>query len=267
MPRPTAFAYAAHAGSNTFLLDEDGICRRILTRGKNRQSTNKSTQRCLGAQYVASLDFDSESGLVERPKEGCPLLFARVDEHGRVSLVRTAPLERFEEVDRELDTEEHFALETLGFDEDRRRTRPPPPTRREPAPATRRDPSPAVRREPAPPTRKDAPPTTRRDRPVVRPRNTEIPPTRPLDIDYGGQRLRTHDARTDELRAHDGRRDLPGLEEEDDFATTVVAERPAAFSKKRGMLPRGRSDAPPPNERADRKPTLQPPPPGRRGGR
>ena len=270
VPRPTAFAYAAHAGSNTFLLDDDGICRRILTRGKNRQSTNKSTQRCLGAQYVASLDFDSESGLVERPKEGCPLLFARVDEHAGVSLVRTAPLERFEEVDRDLDTEEHLALESLGFEEDRRRTRPPPPTRREPAPPTRREPSPAARREPAPSQRKDAPPTTRRDRPVVRPRNTEIPATRPLDIDYGGQRLRTHDpraeARTDEVRAHDGRRDLPGLDEEDDFATTVVAERPAPFSKKRGMLPKGRSDAPPPHERADRRPTLAPPP-GRRGGR
>ena len=266
MPRPIAFAYAAHAGSNTFLLDDDGICRRILTRGKNRQSTNKSTQRCLGAQYVASLDFDSESGLVERPKEGCPLLFARVDEHGRVSLVRTAPLERFEEVDRELDTEEHLALETLGFDEDRRRTRPPPPTRREPAPPTRREPAPPMRREPVPVTRKDAPPTTRRDRPLVRPRATEIPPTRPVDIDYGGERLRTHDARTDELRAHDVRRDLPGLDEEDDFATTVVAERSGPLSKKRGMLPKGRSDAPPAHDRADRRPTLQPPP-GRRGGR
>ncbi len=131
-PKLPDLAYAAHAGSNTFLLDEEGICRRILTKGRAKSS--KSTQRCLGAQYVASLDFSSESGLVERPKEGCPLLFARVDEHGRVSLVRTAPLERFEEVKRAVDveTDEHPTFE----DE-------PPPTRR-PTPMIRPAASPVV---------------------------------------------------------------------------------------------------------------------------
>ncbi len=260
MPRPTAFAYAAHAGSNTFLLDDDGICRRILTRGKNRVSTNKSTQRCLGAQYVASLDFSSDTGLVERPKEGCPLLFARVDEHGRVSLVRTAALERFEEIDRELDTEEHPSFERVDgphFDEDPPRTRrePPPSARREPPPATRREPPPTTRREPTPATRRDPRVDSRRllSRTLIGPRS-DYPPQPPhaVDIDYGGERPRPQP------------RALPALDEEDDFSTTIVAERPAVFAKKRGMLPKGRETPPP---AAGKPPTLRPPPPGRKTGR
>jgi hypothetical protein len=297
--RPTDFAYAAHAGSNTFLLDDDGICRRILSRGKNRSSTNKSTQRCLGAQYVASLDFASESGLVERPKEGCPLLFARVDEAGRVSLVRTAPLDRFEEIHpRDVDpvTEEHPAfdhVESLDdeFDPPPRTIRqaplsapspqpsrpvPAPPSRPAPAPPSRsrRDlealpPPPPSRRDVAPPTKREPPPLTRRE-PAVDSRRlvkTLVPglpdvvrSSMKVDIDY----LDPLD-RTQQRQALDGAR-IADLDLDDDNAT-MIAERPAQFAKKRGMLPkeRGSESLLPTHEPADdprgERPTSIPPPP------
>jgi hypothetical protein len=89
--------YAAHTASCTFLLDSEGICRRIVMapKGKRRQSTNTAA-RCVGAQYVASLDGSAAGGLVEMPRVGAAMLFARVDEHGRVSLVRTGVVTAFE---------------------------------------------------------------------------------------------------------------------------------------------------------------------------
>jgi hypothetical protein len=46
---------------------------------------------------VASLDVHTKGGLLEMPRVGVPMLFARVDgETGRVTLVRTAPIVRFE---------------------------------------------------------------------------------------------------------------------------------------------------------------------------
>ncbi|MDB4944879.1 MAG: hypothetical protein JWP97_4413 [Labilithrix sp.] len=94
---PFTIAYAAHTASCTFLLDEDGICRRIVLvpNGKPRNESRTSAQ-CVGAQYVASLDATSTGGLVELPREGSAMLFARLDENGRISLVRTGTLLRFE---------------------------------------------------------------------------------------------------------------------------------------------------------------------------
>lgn len=243
MARLSDFSYAAHAGNNTFLLDDDGICRKILSRGKGRASTNKSTQRCLGAQYVASLDFSSESGLVERPKEGCPLLFARVDEAGRVSLVRTAALERFEEIKRsEGDpvTDEHPAFGAPDPDELPPRTvraeAIAPPTHREPKVDSRR----LAKTMPALPD-------------VVR-------STMKVDIDY----LDPLD-RTQQRPALDARK-LPDLDDALDDDATIVAERPPEL-RRRGMLPKERpSEAhlrnePPPSQ------SRLPPPSGRRPGR
>lgn len=92
-----AIAYAAHTSTCTFLLDADGFCRRVLTRTKNGKES-RIARRCLGAQYVASLDLLAEGGLVEMPTPGAFMLFARIDD-GRVTLVKTAPLERFDNVD------------------------------------------------------------------------------------------------------------------------------------------------------------------------
>ena len=90
-------SYAAHTASCTFLLDDEGICRRIVVapKGKRREGS-RTAVKCLGAQYVASLDGCAAGGLVEMPRVGAAMLFARVDENGRVSLVRTGVVTSFE---------------------------------------------------------------------------------------------------------------------------------------------------------------------------
>lgn len=97
MSETYAIAYVAHTKGYTFLLDDQGICRRVLitVEGKVDPGGVDIAERCVGAQYIASLDVTTTGGLVKDPKVGVPLLFARVD-NGRVALVRTAPLERFE---------------------------------------------------------------------------------------------------------------------------------------------------------------------------
>jgi hypothetical protein len=91
-------AYAAHTESCTFLLDEEGICRQVIRRaaGMHRVPGEDSVGRCIGAQYVASIDAATTGGLVAMPKVGAPLLFAYVGADGRIALVRTRPLTRFE---------------------------------------------------------------------------------------------------------------------------------------------------------------------------
>lgn len=88
--------YAAHTASCTFLLDSEGICRRIVMAPKGKRSVSRTAARCVGAQYVASLDGSAAGGLVEMPRVGAAMLFARVDENGRISLVRTSTLMSFE---------------------------------------------------------------------------------------------------------------------------------------------------------------------------
>ncbi|MBX3186228.1 MAG: hypothetical protein KF819_04400 [Labilithrix sp.] len=67
----------------------------LPSKGKRRESS-KTAARCVGAQYVASLDSGAAGGLVEMPRVGAAMLFARVDERGRISLVRTSVLTGFE---------------------------------------------------------------------------------------------------------------------------------------------------------------------------
>ena len=89
--------YAAHTATCTFLLDAEGICRRIvMLPGSKRREASKNASRCIGAQYVATLDPTVPGCLVEMPKIGTPMLFARVDPRGRVALVRTGPITSFE---------------------------------------------------------------------------------------------------------------------------------------------------------------------------
>jgi hypothetical protein len=106
-------AYTAYTSACTFLLDKDGFCRRIVLRGKNKNP--KAARRCVGAQYVASLILGTDGGLAEMPTVGAPLIFARIDS-GRVSLVRTGPLERF--VSHEAQAE-HEAPRPADEDEER----------------------------------------------------------------------------------------------------------------------------------------------------
>src|SRR5688572_6122058 len=61
-----------------------------------RQSGSRNAARCVGAQYVASLDPGVPGCLVEMPRVGVAMLFARVDDRGRIALVRTGVVTRFE---------------------------------------------------------------------------------------------------------------------------------------------------------------------------
>jgi hypothetical protein len=88
-------AYAAHTDACTFYLDEEGICRRVV-RKRSKIASDEKAERCLGAQYVASLDAEG-GGLVALPRVGMPMLFAYVGENGRIALVRTGAVVRFEE--------------------------------------------------------------------------------------------------------------------------------------------------------------------------
>lgn len=95
--------YAAHTATCTFLLDAEGICRRIVPvvpgaakAATKRRDTARAASRCVGAQYVASLDASVAGMLAEMPRVGAPMLFARTDERGRISLVRTGNVTRFE---------------------------------------------------------------------------------------------------------------------------------------------------------------------------
>jgi hypothetical protein len=99
-------AYAATTEGCTFLLDENGVCRRVLLRHVRRaadatlggRTRRQAARRCIGAQYVASIDVRVEGALVPMPRPGMPMLFAYTDDDGRLAVVRTGPLSRFETV-------------------------------------------------------------------------------------------------------------------------------------------------------------------------
>jgi hypothetical protein len=89
-------AYAAHTDTCTFYLDEDGICRHVVRhRGEVARDVDPA-QRCIGAQYVASLDPTARGMLAAMPRLGVPLIFAYVGENGRIALVRTGAIAKFE---------------------------------------------------------------------------------------------------------------------------------------------------------------------------
>lgn len=93
--------YAAHTNACTFLLDAEGICRRIVPNpslGKTQKGREAAAaaNRCIGAQYVASLDATLPGILSEMPRVGIPMVFARIDSRGRIALVRTGVVTRFE---------------------------------------------------------------------------------------------------------------------------------------------------------------------------
>lgn len=98
MPEGSDITYAVHTAACTFLLDREGICQRVIMAPQTRKlpKNAQNASRCIGAQYVASLDPSVPGCLVELPSAGLPMLFARVDERGRVSLVRTDNVTRFE---------------------------------------------------------------------------------------------------------------------------------------------------------------------------
>ena len=87
-------AYAAHSARCALLLDAEGICRWFLLKVED-EGVSAAAKRCVGAQFVATLDPDAPGLLGPEPAVGKSILFARVDD-GRVSLVRFGPLVQFE---------------------------------------------------------------------------------------------------------------------------------------------------------------------------
>jgi hypothetical protein len=103
-------AYEAFTEACTFGLNEAGICVRVTAQPGASANVLAIAGRCLGAQYVASLDATVEGLLAQLPSPGTRLLFARAEEDGRIVLVRSGPIEHFvkrEEIER--DTEEREA--------------------------------------------------------------------------------------------------------------------------------------------------------------
>jgi hypothetical protein len=87
------------------MLDGDGICRYVVGAAQRRSSTQRESgplpshaERCIGAQYVASIALGAKGGLIEMPRQGAPMLFARIEANGRIALVRTGFLVRLEEL-------------------------------------------------------------------------------------------------------------------------------------------------------------------------
>jgi len=100
-----SIAYSATTMACTFLLDADGVCRRVLMKRERRadatlggRTRTQAARRCIGAQYVATIDVQVEGGLVPMPRVGSPMLFAYAGEDGRLAVVRTGPLVKFETV-------------------------------------------------------------------------------------------------------------------------------------------------------------------------
>jgi hypothetical protein len=122
------FAYVAHTEACTFLLDAEGVCRWFMAKEGATEATLRAAERCVGAQYVASLDAEAEGLLTKLPKPGTRLLFACVGEGGRVSLVRSGPVLKFEAVDAPATTPDAVAAEA---------TAPPVPPAPPPAPTDR----------------------------------------------------------------------------------------------------------------------------------
>ena len=92
------FAYAAITEACTFRLDDRGVCREISASDDASEASLAIARRCIGAQYLASLDASVEGLLTELPRPGTRLLFARTEEDGRIVLVRSGPLDYFEDL-------------------------------------------------------------------------------------------------------------------------------------------------------------------------
>lgn len=111
-------AYVAQTESCVFLLDGDGFCRATIPSPEADDAARKAAQRCVDAQYVASLDLAAEGLLVSEPRAGRQLLFAKVNAQGRVALIRTAPLLEMRSLDGVMPTVASPEPETIALDEE-----------------------------------------------------------------------------------------------------------------------------------------------------
>lgn len=85
---PRDLAYAVHTATCTYLLDDDGVCRWIVS---PQGVPPTHVQQAVGAQFVACLDLTEPGGLVGDLRIGAMALLARHD-GDRMILLRTAPI-------------------------------------------------------------------------------------------------------------------------------------------------------------------------------
>jgi hypothetical protein len=106
-PPIMTIAYVAYTERNVLMLDGDGICVRVeplrgpmtLRWGDTphaRPELSDGALRCIGAQYVASIDPSVPGGLARMPRVGTSMLFAAAAHDGRIYCVRAGPLTHFE---------------------------------------------------------------------------------------------------------------------------------------------------------------------------
>lgn len=78
-------AYAVHTRTCTYLLDEHGVCRWVVS---PRGVVPGHVRQCIGAQFVASLDTRVDGGLLGDLAAGAMALFVRALDD-RLILLRT----------------------------------------------------------------------------------------------------------------------------------------------------------------------------------
>jgi hypothetical protein len=83
-PPRAEMACVIHTARCSYGLDEDGFCRELIIHGDE----SASVDRCLGAQYVASLDRRADEGLVADPRVGAHALFVARGGSERVALIK-----------------------------------------------------------------------------------------------------------------------------------------------------------------------------------
>jgi hypothetical protein len=90
-------AYVAETRDHLLMLDDEGVCLHVHRRSQAcGDDAVDGAIACIGAQYVAALDPKEPGFLAHSPTVGVPMLFAKVGANGRVTIVRTGPLQRFE---------------------------------------------------------------------------------------------------------------------------------------------------------------------------
>jgi hypothetical protein len=86
--------YAVHTQTCTYLLDEEGVCRWIVSA---TGMVPPDVRLCVGAQFVACIDLRVGGALVGELRIGASALFVRIDaETGRAVLLRTRVIEQIE---------------------------------------------------------------------------------------------------------------------------------------------------------------------------
>lgn len=92
-PPSEPLTYAVHTEACTYLLDDGGVCRWIVS---PRGLAPDGSSAAVGAQFVACLDLTEPGGLVAELRVGASALFVRPDDAGHLVLLRTSRISHIE---------------------------------------------------------------------------------------------------------------------------------------------------------------------------